>query len=549
MVMQTPDQKARFKKAVALGSEGKLDKAAEIFVSLTDQFSSDFNFLILAGRQLEVVKRLGKAHDIYAKAMKLNPDNYLSYAMLGALYVELEKYPFAVKTLEKAVELSPDDPDLHFNLALACQLNHDIDKAIKHLEITLALGGRAHLAFGTLSRIYEQTNKMEKVKVVLDTALHYFPDDCFLNFTAAVFERRNKNYEKALKYLDKSLSSKEMKDKRANSDATNEMTMGIGFEYGRNYDKLGEYDKAYAVVADANERAGNVFFLKVPEKKKSLKTVANFRTLDLDNWSETTAEPLSGREKAPVFLVGFPRSGTTLLNLILDGHSKLEVLEEEPFMAAVMADIERNFGGVFEGLKTLDQKTLTGIRDKYMNEARELKTKKGKILFIDKLPLHIVQVPLIRKIFPDAKIILALRHPCDCTLSCFMQNFGLNNAMMNFLSLDDATYYYDQVFSLWLHYEKKLDLDIIKVRYEDVVIDLEKEARAVISFLGLPWEDSVLNYRELAMAKKRINTPSYSQVVQPIYKDSSGRWKHYQKYLDPYLDRLAPYCEAFGYSL
>ena len=321
----------------------------------------------------------------------------------------------------------------------------------------------------------------------------------------------------ALKYLDKSLASKEMQDPEGGPEAVNdpnaihEMKMGIDFEKGRNYDKLGKYDKAYSAFSDANERAGNSFFLRVPKKEQSLGNIANFRALELDNWFDTTAEPLSRADKTPVFLVGFPRSGTTLLHQILDGHSKLQVLEEEPFLAGVLTGIQNNFGGVVAGLKNLDQKTLNDFRDNYMNEARKLKTKKGKILFIDKLPLHIVQVPLIKKLFPDAKIIMALRHPCDCTLSCFMQNFGLNHAMMNFLSLDDATHYYDQVFSLWQSYEKELDLDYIKVRYEDVVNNLEREARALISFIGVPWEDGVLKYREQAMAKTRINTPSYSQ--------------------------------------
>jgi len=543
------DNKARFEEAIKLGQEGQLDEAAGVFASLAKEFPDDYGFLIEAGRQLEYVRRFGKAQEVYARAMQLEPDNYLTYAKLGALYVEIEKYPIAIKNLEHAVELAPEDADLHYNLALAYLAVQDLDRAITELETTLSLGGRAHLAFGTLSRIYEQTNQMDKLQGVLDVALEHFPDDPFLNFNAGVLERRNGNFEKALAHLDKCLSPEAAAQEKTITMDLEDMKMAASFEYGRIYDKLGDYDKAFKAFIDGNKFSADNFFLQVPNKDEALENVAKLRELDLTGWSKTTADPLAKAEKTPIFLVGFPRSGTTLLHQVLDGHSRLEVIEEKPLLSAVSTHIEQNLGGFPGALTSLDTKTFNTFRDEYMGGLKKMQDGEGDVRFVDKLPLHIIKVPLIKKMFPDAKFILALRHPCDSTLSCFMQNFGLNNAMMNFLSLDDATRYYDQVFSLWLKYVDKLDLDYTQVRYEDVVTDLEKEARSVISFLGLPWEDGVLQYREQAKAKKRISTPSYSQVVQPIYTDASGRWKRYEKYLEPYLDRLAPYCEAFGYSL
>ena len=253
--------------------------------------------------------------------------------------------------------------------------------------------------------------------------------------------------------------------------------------------------------------------------------------------------------KTPAFLIGFPRSGTTLFQQILDGHSKIEVIEEQPVLATLAAEINEKLGGYPEALTAINKAGFNDFRDEYLRALGQHAAGGAKAKLIDKLPLNITQVPMILKLFPDAKFFLALRHPCDSVLSCFMQNFMLNNAMSNFLTLDDTTRYYEEVFSLWLGYVETLAPDFHAIRYEDVVADLEKQAKAAISFLGLPWEEGVLDYREQAKAKTRIRTPSYSQVVQPIYKDAAGRWKRYEKFLKPHLGRLEPFCDTFGYSL
>jgi hypothetical protein len=161
--------------------------------------------------------------------------------------------------------------------------------------------------------------------------------------------------------------------------------------------------------------------------------------------------------------------------------------------------------------------------------------------------LNIGQIGLIHRVFPDAKFILALRHPCDCVLSCFMQTFKLNDAMANFLSLDQSARLYVAAMELWSAYRQKLNLDVHVVKYEDLIQDFEGTCKSLISFLGLEWDDNLYNYQKTALDGGRIKTASYSQVVLPLYKQAVGRWINYREQMQPVLPTLQPWIEAFGY--
>jgi hypothetical protein len=155
---------------------------------------------------------------------------------------------------------------------------------------------------------------------------------------------------------------------------------------------------------------------------------------------------------------------------------------------------------------------------------------------------------IIHRVFPNAKFIFSLRHPCDCVLSCFMQTFKPNEAMANFLSLDQAARLYAAVMELWSTYRQKLDLDVHVLKYEDLVQDLESTCKPLLSFLGLEWDDNLHNYQKTAQDRESINTASYHQVIQPLYKQASGRWINYREQMQPVLPILQPWIEAFGYQ-
>jgi hypothetical protein len=200
-------------------------------------------------------------------------------------------------------------------------------------------------------------------------------------------------------------------------------------------------------------------------------------------------------------------------------------------------------------LGTLDTGGVRQLRAAYLDELRRhVGDLPDDCLVIDKLPLNLINAGLIHRMFPEAKFIMALRHPCDCVLSCFMQNFQLNDAMANFLDLEQAARLYDLTMTLWQQYQQKLGLEVGYLKYEDLVLDLRSAAEPLLGFLGLEWDENLMNYQETALSRGRINTPSYNQVTQKLYTQASGRWQNYRGHMAAVLPILEPWVAQWGYD-
>jgi hypothetical protein len=253
----------------------------------------------------------------------------------------------------------------------------------------------------------------------------------------------------------------------------------------------------------------------------------------------------------PVFLVGFPRSGTTMTEQILAAHSGIITLEERHFVEAVRYEWARIVGAnpdIGWMADQLDAEHILQLRSFYREKVEsDLEAPIGSATVIDKLPLNIMHIGLINLIFPDAKIVVAIRDPRDACLSCFMQDFELNSAMIHFLSLEQTVEFYTQVMGAWLHFRDIVSLSQLVVRYEDIVQNLEREARQLIDFIGLDWEPGILQFHQ--KAKNRvILTPSYTAVTEPVHARAIGRWRNYRQQFNPLMPRLEPFIDEFGYE-
>ena len=200
-------------------------------------------------------------------------------------------------------------------------------------------------------------------------------------------------------------------------------------------------------------------------------------------------------------------------------------------------------------MPTIPDDEIQRARDAYYVKAGELTPLVPGNLLVDKNPLTMNLLPIVRRVFPDARIILALRHPCDVVLSCFVSNFRLNDGMSNFIRLDTAAELYDLSFSYFEQVQKLMPMPTHVVRYESIVEDRTSELQGLFEFLGLDWHDAVLDHQTTALNRGRIKTASYAQVVEPIYKRSAGRWQHFRKHLEPILPVLAPWAAKFGYTI
>jgi hypothetical protein len=274
-----------------------------------------------------------------------------------------------------------------------------------------------------------------------------------------------------------------------------------------------------------------------------------FRQGTFPGWKPFT--PPEG-SPAPLFLVGFPRSGTTLMEQILSAHPDVVATQEKEFIATLVPNLNKVLGrpaAYPEALAELDEAQIVALRDLYWHKVREtLHFDPAEKRVLDKMPMNIAHLGVIARVFPEARIIVALRDPRDVILSCFVQSFTDNAAMSNFQTIEGTVRTYRDVMELYRQYKETLpELALHEVRYEDVVERMEEKARAMLAHAGIPWSDEVLRYYE--KDKNRfVQTPSYEGVMQPVYKTSVAKWRRYEKQLSPHLGPLDPLMKAFGYA-
>jgi tetratricopeptide (TPR) repeat protein len=314
---------------------------------------------------------------------------------------------------------------------------------------------------------------------------------------------------------------------------------------GKIHDRLGNGAEAFAAFTEMNRDTGVSAAVAETRAKAFRDSIAARDRIVSRSWIDSwPGRDVADIDSSPIFVVGVPRSGTTLLDTLMMGHPKLCIAEEKPMLDTVA----RAVGG-YRRLGTLDGKQLAGLRDLYFREARKHVADLDGRRLVDKQPFAIVDSPLIHRLFPDARFVFAERHPCDVALSCFITRFEPNPGLLNFTTMEDSARLYDQIMTFWTRCRGLLPLAVHELRYERLVKDAEGEMRPLLAFLGLEWTGSVLDHSAIAEKRRFINTPSYSQVVEPLYDRSIGRWRRYREQMEPVLPLLQPWAEAMGFEM
>jgi hypothetical protein len=251
-------------------------------------------------------------------------------------------------------------------------------------------------------------------------------------------------------------------------------------------------------------------------------------------------------ERGHAFLVGFPRSGTTLLEQVLETHPDVVTLDERPVLIDAETEFLTQAGGV-RRLAGVVSEMLAPFRGAYWKRVGEFGVDPTGKVFIDKHPLSTMRLPLISKVFPGAKIIFAVRDPRDVVFSCFRRSFNMNAAMYEFNSIEGAARFYDAIMSAGQVYLEKLPFQAHQLRYERLVEDFDGTARAACDFLGIEWTEGLRDFARTAQSG-RIATPSSAQVTRGLYAEGVGQWRNYAFALEPALPILKPWIEKFGYD-
>jgi len=440
------------------------------------------------------------------------------------------------EALSEAARREPDNAEILSDHGQDAARRNAFEIAEQSYEAALALRPDLGPAIVGLAALFERTNREDELDPLHERALASGVDAPSIAYIDALRLKRAERFEEALVALD------------AAGDAViphrRHQLRGIML------DRLGVYEEAFTEFAAMNADRLEDPIRPADHARAYREHVRTNRAIVTPEWLRawTPAPPRSSSsqqpKRSPVFLVGFPRSGTTLLDTMLMSAPGTLVLEEEPFVD----EVEHGLGGV-EALAALDAARIVRARDQYFERVATVGALDADTLVIDKHPLHLNKVPVIRRLFPDARFVLALRHPCDVLLSCFFTNFRTNPGMSNFLALETAAELYDLTFENWTHARALFDLPVHTVVYERLVAQTERELRPVFDAVGLDWPGEDFDHRDAARARGVVRTASYAQVTEPIYTRSAGRWRRYQQQLSPVIERLRPWIERFGYAV
>lgn len=494
----------------------------------------EINKLIVLHNQ----RRLGEFLAQAAALVEQYPSDHVLHNLIGIANAGARRPDEAVSSYTRALEIKPDFAEAHNNLGLAYKDLGKTEEAIASYGNALKFNPDFVPAHTNLCFLYDKLNKFSE----LETALHQarqngLNDHPQILFLAAKLSSRQSDYRQTLEILD--------------SLPPEKLPASIRKQYynlrGSSYEILGDFDAAFAQFVAQNDVTKTELAYSRIDPDEFLNAIVQLKK----SW--TSGEKIGWSPAADdtddislTFLVGFPRSGTTLLDTILRGHADITVIEEQHMVTKMRRKLDRLPS--IEELDKLTDSEIADLRNVYLDElARHAGSGLNKCV-IDKFPLNICYIGLMHRVFPKARIILSLRHPYDCVLSCFVQNFRLNGAMANFLDLDRSATVYSAVMGLWLAYRNALDLDICSVKYEDLVQDLRGTCMRLMEFLGLEWDDKLLDHQATAQSRGFIVTPSSDQVRRPLYQQSIGRWRNYREQMRPVLPILEPWADEFGYD-
>ncbi|HEY3863348.1 MAG TPA: sulfotransferase [Verrucomicrobiae bacterium] len=483
---------------------------------------------------------------IMEQAARQDPANSRLLLDLGAAHGMRYEYAAAARCFDKAVRVSPSKDAALVMAATQCRGFDRFVMARHYLELAIKEPKVSPDTCVKLAEIYERFRLMDEAAALVDRALGMDPGCVLASLVRARLDRLSGRAEDAERGLRPLLA-------RTDKDTWSTRVRGW-YELGAALDAQGRYDEAMAAFQEAKamilpnatrEIAAQKVVqsrLKIAEQKISAQMLAR--------WKKQGAEFQPPNRLA--LLCGHPRSGTTLLEQVLDSHPDCVSAEETGIF------LRESFWPLLRGLppETLMLDTLEPASAATLRESRRhyrecmakfLGQPPEPHLLIDKNPSLTGLAPGFARVFPEAKLLVALRDPRDVCLSCFMQPLPLGQVSSIFLTLKSAAEEYASVMGLWRAMAPCLDGGFLEVRYEDMVEDLEPVARRALEFLGVPWDDRVLRFYEHAGAKL-VRSPTYAAVVKPISKGAVGRWRNYQKHLEPLLETLAPFVKAFGYE-
>jgi Flp pilus assembly protein TadD len=480
------------------------------------------------------------AADIEA-ALAQWPQDFSAWNMLGFCQARAGQPEQAAASLEKAIQLSPDFAAAWVNRGWTLEMMGELNAARAAYERAMALDPDDVRPASNLALMAARARDWSRAEALGRTVLSREPGQPAALVALATADL---GQDRPAEALDRLKTLVALPNQDAHQKAAAQGLIGDAL------DRLGRPDEAYAAYAAANAAFADLYAPGLDERETGVQRARRltkaFEALRAWPLAAQTAANAGPAISGHVFLLGFPRSGTTLLGQVLDAHPAITTLDERETLAAAAAAYLDAPGGL-ERLATATEAELEPVRAAYWERvARAGLNLEGQV-FVDKLPLNTLGLPLIGRLFPAAKVVFMRRDPRDVVLSCFRQRFVIGPSTAQFLTLEGAARFFDAVMTLADAYRAGLpDLPLRIQPYEALVDDFEGQTRAILDFVGLPWDAAVAGFADRA-ADAAVATPSAGQIARGLNREGVGAWRRYAASLAEVQPILAPWIARFGY--
>lgn len=509
-LVMTSNDPPKLQTARALWLQSRFEDSLRLFDEVLEEHPDLPLALIDAARANGSHYRILKAEGLLDRCLAVNGENAETLALAGPTYRMIHRGIKALHTLEKAVSLAPADPTSVLELALL------LDRA-----------GRGKEALG-----------------ILGETLGRHPDFMEGRYFHAHLNVRIGDRAAGLGVLE-TIAADESQHPYLRTRSLHALAEAA--------DRAGEPQQAIAQAARAKSLAskdevGHLRQIASLLRKQGDQLARVFSQSRLVEWKRDTHPPVT-------LLTGSPRSGTTLLEKVLDAHPRIRSSDEHALFARFLAPTVlqppglAGTGDAGQRLLRASRETMDGLRQRYFTGMEELlgEPLDGRMM-LDKNPSLTETIPAWLRMLPHSKILIAIRDPRDVVLSCYLNHFPLNAYSLGFQTLEETALRYSREMKFWLGIRRKLPTSQWReVRYEDCVADLGKTARGVVEWMDLPWDGAVLDYRE-KLNTRLTQSPTYADVRSPVHTRSVARWRLYRQWLAPLEPILAPFLQEWGYA-
>ena len=521
-------------------------KAEEYALSLIKKFPNhDFAWKILS----IVLKKAGKISESLTaseKLVEITPQDALAYYNLGNTYRELTKFSKAEESYKKAISFKPDLFQAYYNLGIVSKNNYKLEEAEKYYRQAVHLNPNFAEACNNLGTVLDNLSKLDEAEIYYKKAIALKPDfaEAYNNLGTNLEQQGKLNeaqtmYEKAIlinpgltnahrqlslikKFDNYDEHFQQMQKIYLDKNISSEQRCHINFALAKIYEDLENFKKSYQHFSEGNKIKKELLKYNIKNDIELFNQIKlNFQKI------EQNTPKIFKNENAlkPIFIIGMPRSGTTLVEQIISSHSMVTGLGELPFVL--------QFGyPVTTGLLDSSEESLTKFRNDYLEKLESLRDK--NLIITDKMPQNFLYVGLITACFPEAKILHVKRDPAAVCWANYKQWFKSENLGYSY-SLEDIVEYYKLYNDLMEFWNKALKNKIYEVDYETLTINQESEIKKLIKYLELNWEESCLSPEK---NERNVSTASNIQIRNKIFKGSSQKWKKYKPFLDGVLDNL-----------